>query len=107
MGRSNETIKIYPSMKNELRTGCPKSQRAKVWAYCSAFDHLIRKIFFRECSRKVAHSRNSMVLQIANETINCEVLTYDKNRGPVDNVNTHYNKSPIVGDSSKFTPQLM
>ena len=47
------------------------------------------------------------MLQIANETINCEVLTYDKNRGPVDNVNTHYNKSPIVGDSSKFTPQLM
>ena len=34
MGRSNETIKIYPNMKNEQRTGCPKSHCAKVWAYC-------------------------------------------------------------------------
>ena len=62
MGRSNETSKIDPSMKNEQRTGCPKSHCAKVWAYCSAFNHLRSAKSLRECSRKVAHSRNSMVL---------------------------------------------
>ena len=39
----------YSHLKQEVSTGWPKSNVPKVRAYCSASDHLIRKIFSGVC----------------------------------------------------------